>query len=124
MNKKALLPKVLAFAVIASFAALIATTAMTSNAQIDVDTGSQKITGVSTSRDLKGEITRIINYGLGFAGLVAVIFLIYGGVQYIIAGGDQDTMDKAKNTIIYAIIGLVIILLAFVVVSAVGRILA
>ncbi len=45
-------------------------------------------------------------------GAVAIIMVIYGGFRYIISGGDSGRVGNAKNTLIYAIIGLVIVALA------------
>lgn len=49
-------------------------------------------------------------------GIVAVIMIIYGGLRYITSGGDSGAVGNAKNTLIYAIIGLVIVALAQVIV--------
>jgi len=46
-------------------------------------------------------------------GLIAVIYLIYGGVLYITAGGDAEKAGKGRTAITNAIIGIVIIILAF-----------
>ena len=54
-------------------------------------------------------IRTIINVLLIFASLVAVIMIIYGGVRYIISRGDEDEAAAAKNTILYAVIGLIVI---------------
>ena len=45
-------------------------------------------------------------------GIVAVIMIIYGGFRYITSGGDSGNVSNAKNTILYAIIGLIIVALA------------
>ena len=59
----------------------------------------------------------IINTVLGVVAVVAVVFIIVGGVQYITSSGDTGKAMKAKNTIMYAVIGLVIALLAFAIVN-------
>ena len=46
-------------------------------------------------------------------GLVAVIFIVMGGVQYMTSSGDATKLKKAKDTILYACIGLVVAALAF-----------
>jgi uncharacterized membrane protein YwzB len=53
-----------------------------------------------------------INAALGIAATIAVLFLIIGGVQYASAAGNEESIKKAKNTILYAIMGLIIIILA------------
>lgn len=65
----------------------------------------------------------IINIFSVIVGIVAVIMIIVGGFQYIISGGDSGKVGTAKNTILYALIGLVIVAFAqFVVKFILGRI--
>ena len=49
-------------------------------------------------------------------GVVAVIMIIIGGLKYITSSGDSNNVSSAKNTILYAIIGLVVVVLAQVIV--------
>ena len=70
--------------------------------------------GCSNSPDkLSNTIQVILNSIIGVLGLVAVVFIIIGGVQYITSQGDSTKTKKAKDTILYACIGLVICALAF-----------
>ena len=62
-------------------------------------------------------VTAIVNFLLVLAGLAASVFLVIGGVQYITSRGDEDTAAKAKNTILYAVIGLVVIGLSAAIVN-------
>lgn len=66
---------------------------------------------------LMSAIRTIINVLLIFASLVAVIMIIYGGVRYIISRGDEDEAAAAKNTILYAVIGLIVIGLSAAIVN-------
>lgn len=66
---------------------------------------------------LAGMITLISNSILLLVGIVAVLFLIIGGFQYISSGGNPEQVGKAKNTIFYAIIGIIVALLAYVIVQ-------
>jgi len=68
---------------------------------------------------IKALVLKIVNYFLAFLGIVAVLMLIYAGVTYITAGGAQDKVDSAKKIIMYALIGIIIILLSFAIVSTV-----
>ncbi len=61
-----------------------------------------------------GHITNVV---LLLVGLVSVIMLVYGGLRYILSGGDSKKVTDAKNTILYAIIGLIISLLAYAIVN-------
>lgn len=67
-------------------------------------------------------IQMLVNWFLIIAGAIAVIFLIYGGILYITAGGDAEKATKGRTAIVNAIIGVVIILLAFIIVQWVGNI--
>ena len=58
----------------------------------------------------------VINVFSVIVGFIAVVMIIYGGVKYITSGGDSNNISSAKNTIVYAIIGLVIVAIAQVIV--------
>lgn len=60
-----------------------------------------------------GIFNRITSILLFIVGAVAVIMLIFGGIRYIVSGGDQANVTAAKNTILYAIVGIVVALLAY-----------
>ncbi len=62
-------------------------------------------------------LQRIVNALLGFVAVIAVIFIIIGGVRYITSQGDEDAAASAKNTVLYALIGLIIIALSAVLVN-------
>ena len=64
-----------------------------------------------------GVFSRITNTILLIVGLISVIMLVYGGLRYILSGGDSKKVTDAKNTVLYAIIGLIISLLAFAIVN-------
>lgn len=57
-------------------------------------------------------LKRIINIFSIIVGVIAVIMIIIGGLKYITSGGDSGNISSAKNTIIYALVGLVIVALA------------
>jgi hypothetical protein len=61
-------------------------------------------------------VRRIINIFSVVVGAVSVIMIIIGGFRYIISGGDSSGVSGAKNTILYAIVGLVIVLFAQVII--------
>jgi glucose uptake protein GlcU len=64
-----------------------------------------------------GVFKQITNVVLYIVGVIAVIMLIIGGVKYVISGGDAKKVTDAKNTVLYAIIGLIIAFLAFAIVN-------
>ncbi len=75
--------------------------------------------GLTESTDLAGILMNITNYILGFITIVAVLMLIWGGIQYLTAAGDEAMVESAKHTITYAIIGLVIVGISYAVVVVV-----
>lgn len=64
-------------------------------------------------------IVRIINIMLLLAGVVAVLFMVIGGYFYMTAAGNQEQVEKGKNTAVNAIIGLIIIILSFVIINVI-----
>ena len=62
-------------------------------------------------------ITGIVNALLALAALIAAIFVVIGGVRYITSQGDEDAAAAAKNTVLYALIGVIVIALSAVVVN-------
>jgi len=77
---------------------------------------------LDTSGDHAGTavMTRVnaaINVVLGVLGVVAVVMIILGGIQYVTSQGDAAKAAKARNTILFSIVGLIIALLAFAIVN-------
>ena len=81
--------------------------------------------GTGTSVNLVGDkgntlwddIKNIINAVIGVLGIVCVIVIIIGGINYMTSSGDAGKVKKAKDTILYGVIGLVICVLAFAIVN-------
>jgi hypothetical protein len=70
--------------------------------------------GVSSDLFGKGGIFQLVANTLIFlVGALAVLFLIIGGLRYVVSNGDPKSVEGAKNTITYAIIGIVIAILSF-----------
>lgn len=64
-----------------------------------------------------GIFTTITNILLFIIGAVAVIMLIIGGIRYVTSGGDSTAVTAAKNTILYAVVGIVVAIIAYAVVN-------
>jgi hypothetical protein len=79
-------------------------------------TGSGDCATTTDKLDVPGVMTLIINIFSIIVGFVAVVMIIIGGVKYITSGGDSSNISGAKNTIVYAIIGLIVVALAQVLV--------
>lgn len=85
-----------------------------------VQDGINAAQGEGTPTTLFGEgsiFTTIVNVLLFIIGALSVIMLIWGGIRYTTSGGSSGAVTSAKNTIMYAIIGLVVAFLAFAVVN-------
>ncbi len=57
-------------------------------------------------------VSSAIQWALGMIGVVSAVFVVYGGISYSTSAGDPGKVQKAKNTILYALIGLIIVALA------------
>jgi len=64
-----------------------------------------------------GIFRTITNVLLFLIGAISVIMLIIGGIRYVVSGGDSTAVQNAKNTILYAIVGVVVAILAYAVVN-------
>lgn len=83
-------------------------------ANLDVNSNctSGGITDAQASQKINDLLRSVINLFSLVVGVVAVIMIIIGGLKYITSGGDGSNVSSAKNTIIYAIVGLVIVALS------------
>ena len=64
-------------------------------------------------RTVMGTIQQLTDVLLFLIGAIAIIMIIIGGVRYVVSAGDQTALTSAKNTILYAIIGLIISFTAY-----------
>lgn len=62
-------------------------------------------------------VRRGINIMLYGVGVLSVIMLIFGGFRYVISGGKKESVTNAKNTILYAIIGLLVAVFAYAIIN-------
>ena len=67
--------------------------------------------------DLQETVIQIVQWVLGLLGLIAVIMILYGGFVWITAGGNEDKVGQAKKIISAAVVGLIIVLLAWAIVT-------
>ena len=80
-------------------------------------TGAGQAQPTGTPDDLKGQLTVVTNTLLLGIGFVSVVMLIIGGFRYVLSNGNEKSVTAAKDTILYAIIGVVIALLAFAIIN-------
>lgn len=78
-------------------------------------TGTTSSNGINGLVNMSGDelFVNALNLAYFVAGVVSVVTIIIGGILYTISSGDSGRLTKAKNTIVYAIVGLIIVLLAF-----------
>ena len=89
-------------------------------AQFSLEQGVQAARGAGVPDNLFGDagiVTTATNFLLFIAGALAVIMLIWGGLRYAVSGGNAAAVTAAKNTVLYAIVGLIIAFLAFAAVN-------
>ena len=91
----------------------------TAGAQVDeINKGINAVKGSNSSATLKVDeiVLAVVNWLLFAVGVISVIMLIVGGIKYATSAGDSNKVTSAKNTIMYAIIGLAVAVLAFAIV--------
>lgn len=71
-------------------------------------------TGIYQATSLINTVSLVIRWALGFIGIVVFVIFLYAGFEYATAGGDSTKTDSARNRMINAIIGLIIIFFTFV----------
>jgi hypothetical protein len=76
-----------------------------------------RIPTIDANTSFASVVGRVIGIALFVGGGIAVLYLIYGGISYVTAGGDQEQATQARTIIVNAIIGVVIIALALVLVT-------
>ena len=64
-----------------------------------------------------GIFNTIVNVLLFIIGAVAVIMIVIGGLRYVLSGGDSNQVQSAKNTILYAVVGVIVALLAYAIIN-------
>ncbi|HEY1064365.1 MAG TPA: pilin [Candidatus Saccharimonadales bacterium] len=82
------------------------------NAALDATGGNNCNTGAAGQGNWQDVAANIVNILSMIVGVIAVVMIIVGGFRYITSGGDSGNVSGAKNTLIYAIVGLVIVALA------------
>ena len=69
------------------------------------------------NRSVIGTIRQVVNILIFIVGAVSIIMVVVGGLRYVLSGGDQNSISSAKNTILYAIIGIVVAVAAYAIVN-------
>ncbi len=91
--------------------------AMVSAAPKDEVTRGINQVGGAGQGNLPGFIKNIINVLLFIVGAIAVFAIIIGGIRFVTSSGDQASVKAARETILYAVVGLVVAIMAFAIVN-------
>jgi hypothetical protein len=82
------------------------------------------LTGNKTSKSIPELLGQIISYAMGIIGSLALFMFIYGGITWMLSGGNAEQVTKGKNIIIWAALGIALIFMAYAlvrfVISAIG----
>ena len=122
--KKIKLTSILSFTTgtaFAVFSAMIsAPYARAATFELSVSDGASSARGmdqVATLFGSTGVFTTISNVMLFAVGAISVIMVVVGGLRYVVSGGNSTSVSAAKNTILYAVVGLIISLLAYAMIN-------
>ena len=79
--------------------------------------GVDQVSSSGTSMTVGGIIKIIVDILLFVLGAVCVVMIVIGGIKYTTSQGDQTAVSSAKNTILYAVVGLVVAIAAYAIVN-------
>lgn len=82
-----------------------------------INSGVDQAGGSNANKDMGSFLKSITDTLLFVLGAGAVIMIVIGGIRYATSNGDQNTLTSAKNTILYAVIGLVLAIMAYAIVN-------
>ena len=111
---KLILPVIIMSAVVFAMAVAPTVSALT------LQEGAEAARCDGCPKDLFGDtgvFKQVTNTILYIVGIIAVIMLVIGGIKYVVSGGDAKKVTDAKNTVLYAIIGLIIAFLSYAIVN-------
>ncbi|MGH7142137.1 MAG: pilin [Candidatus Saccharimonadales bacterium] len=83
-----------------------------SGTNFDLTGGSASCASGASTSNFNTLLAQIVNIFSAIVGVIAVIMIIVGGLRYITSGGDSSRVGAAKTTILYALVGLVVVALA------------
>lgn len=105
------------FAALAPVASTVSAQVCTGSATKCIGDGVKKSGGDQNTTPLEANIKTITNVLLFLLGAIAVIMIIIGGIRYVTSNGDSSATKAAKDTILYAVIGLIVAILAYAIVN-------
>lgn len=87
---------------------------------MSIQDGANSARGINQATDLFGSagiFTTITNVMLFIVGAISVIMIVIGGLRYVVSGGNSSNVTTAKNTILYAVVGLIIAIMAYAIIN-------
>ena len=87
------------------------------DAKTQIESAVNEVGGSENKTDVRGFIGNIIKTMFFIVGVLAVIVIIFSGVTFVMSAGNSQTIQKAKTTIIYAVIGLIVSILSYAIVN-------
>jgi len=114
---KKLVNIMIALVAVVGLASMVPAATVSADAAQDALNGVNAAGGDTDTRTVEGSFRNIVNVLLFVIGAVAVIMIIVGGLRYTTANGDTSAITSAKNTILYAVIGLVVAIMAYAIVN-------
>ena len=120
LTKKTVLGLILAALVLTPVMAL--TLSATPGTAANISTWGATCAPGNVPTDIRAAIMNVTNWILGFVAIIATLVVIYGGVLYLTAAGNEESVENAKKTISYGIIGVVICGLAYAIVIVVSTV--
>jgi hypothetical protein len=107
-------------AIVAASLFSLITTSTSYAFSLGMEDGASAAKGIEQVSDLfgvTGVFSTVTSVLLFVIGAVSVIMIIIGGLRYVVSGGDSSNVSAAKNTILYAIVGLIVALLSYAVIN-------
>jgi uncharacterized membrane protein YozB (DUF420 family) len=95
--------------------------------RLSLQSGIQAARGTGVATDLFGNngiVTTVTNSLLFVVGTLSVVMIIVGGLRYVVSGGNSTSVTGAKNTILYAVVGLIVAFLAYAAINFITNILS
>lgn len=108
------------FAIFTALLGLVALPCSVSAFDMSITDGAAAARGADQATDLFGSagiLTTVTNVMLFIVGAISVIMVIVGGFRYVVSGGNSTNITTAKNTILYAVVGLIIAIMAYALVN-------
>lgn len=106
--------KIKLFTLVLLLAAFVALPAFADLVNCEQKTGPSKSCELG---DFLAIIALVVNFLLSFSGLIAILFVLWGGLQMILANGNPSQIQAGKSTITYAVLGLILTLAAYMIIA-------